>query len=198
VAALPRDEVPLIIFVTAYDRYALRAFEISVCDYLLKPFDEDRLATAVERVLQRYDQSGRGFGAALDSLLKQVHQPKSSSQVVVKVDGRHLFLDSDEIDWVQADGKELRIHLGKNIVAVRESLSSLEHRLPPGRFLRVHRSTVVNRSRIRELQPWFQGEYVLILRDGARVITGPRYREAVQQLTRGRRSPHVSPETDGE
>jgi two-component system LytT family response regulator len=184
VAALSPDAVPMIVFVTAFDQYALRAFEVSACDYLLKPFDEDRLAITMQRVIDRYDRADRPSGLELQSLLSQL-RGATESQVVVKVDGRHIFLDADEIDWIEADGKDLSIHAGKSVLRVRESMSSLEGRLPGTRFLRVHRSAMVNRSRVREMQPWFGGDHVLILRDGTRVITGRTYREAVQELTRG-------------
>jgi two-component system LytT family response regulator len=183
VAAISPESMPTVVFVTAYDQYALRAFEVSACDYLLKPFDEDRLAMAVQRALERHDQRNQLTGAALRSLLSEVRQ-SPESQIVLKVDGRHVFLSPSEIDWIEASGKELRVHVGKNALVVRESMSSLELRLEPHRFIRVHRSAMVNRSRIREMQPWFQGEYVLILRDGTKVTTGRSYREAVQRLVR--------------
>jgi two-component system, LytTR family, response regulator len=183
VSGIAGGHEPLIVFVTAYDRYALRAFEANACDYLLKPFDEVRLAATVERVSARHDQGEAPREMALQSLLASAHAAPSD-QVVVKVDGRYIFLDADEIDWIEVDGKELRIHAGKSMLRVRESMNSLERRLPPHRFIRVHRSAVINRSRLREMQPWFQGEYLLILRDGTRVLTGRRYRGGVQTLTR--------------
>jgi two-component system LytT family response regulator len=184
VASLAPETAPMIVFVTAYDRYALKAFEVSACDYLLKPFDEARLSATVHRLLDRHDHADQTTRAALRGLLERL---EDNRPIVVKVEGRHVFLDPDEIDWVEADGKELRLHVGKSTLRVRESMNSLERRLPEQRFLRVHRSTVVNRSRVREMQAWFQGEYVLILKDGTRVVTGPSYRDAVQGLTRDRR-----------
>jgi len=183
VSAISPESMPTVIFVTAYDQYALRAFEVSACDYLLKPFDEDRLALAMQRALERHDQRTQLTGPALRSLLAEVRQ-SPDAQIILKVDGRHVFLSPSEIDWIEASGKELRVHVGKNALVVRESMSSLEQRLEPHRFIRVHRSAIVNRSRIREMQPWFQGEYVLILRDGTRVTTGRSYRDAVQRLVR--------------
>lgn len=188
VAALPPTPVPTIVFVTAFDRYALRAFEVSACDYLLKPFDEARLAIAVTRVLGQHDRSDPEESRALQSLLTEVRD-FASEQVVIRVDGRHIFLAPNEIDWIEADGKDLLVHVGSSVLRARESMSSIEERLPSARFLRVHRSTVVNRARIREMQPWFQGEYVLILKDGTRVVTGRKYREAVQHLAHGPRRP---------
>jgi two-component system, LytTR family, response regulator len=181
VASVAPDTAPTIVFVTAFDQYALKAFEVSACDYLLKPFDEVRLSATVRRVLDRHGRADRDVSATLRTLLAELHDHRA---IVVKVEGRHVFLDPDEIDWVEADDKELRLHVGKSVLRVREPLNSFERRLPAQRFLRVHRSTVVNRSRVREMQPWFQGEYVLILKDGTRIVTGPSYRESVQALTR--------------
>ena len=183
VARLATDTAPMIVFVTAFDQYALKAFEVSACDYLLKPFDEGRLGVAVRRLLDRHARADLSTTATLRRLIAELH---GDQPIVVKVDGRHVFLDPDEIDWVEAHDKDLLIHVGASKLRVRESMTSFEHRLPDRRFLRVHRSTIVNRSRVREMQRWFQGEYILILKNGTRVVTGPRYREAVHRLTRDR------------
>jgi len=181
VASLAMEELPLIVFVTAYDQYALRAFEVSACDYLLKPFDADRLAGTMRRVVARRERSGEDVAATIRSLLAHV-QTARDEQIIVKSDGRHVFLQSDEIEWIEAVGKDLRLHLGSNVLVVREPLNSLERRLDPSHFLRVHRSAIVNRTRIREVQPWFKGDFVLILRSGVRVVTGRTYRGVVARL----------------
>ena len=180
VTALASATAPMIVFVTAFDEYALRAFQLNACDYLLKPFDDERLAITVARVLDRYDRSSPSMSTALQSLVNQL-RGAANAQIVVKVDGRHIFLDPDEVDWIEVDGKHLKLHAGKSVLHVREPMASLSRRLPP-QFLRVHRSAVINRSRLREMQPWFQGEYLLILRDGTRIVTGRRFRESVQTL----------------
>jgi two-component system LytT family response regulator len=184
VGALAPEEMPIVVFVTAYDQYALRAFEVSACDYLLKPFDADRLANTMRRVLGRRDRPDSDVGAALRTLLAHVRAPRAEP-VIVKADGRHLFLSADEIEWIEAVGKDARVHSAGAPIMVRESMNSLERRLDPARFLRVHRSAIINRSRVREMQPWFKGDYVLILRGGARVVSGRTYRAAVQQLIDG-------------
>jgi two-component system LytT family response regulator len=181
VAALDPELLPLLVFITAYDQYALRAFEVSACDYLLKPFDADRLASTMRRVLARRAEPARLARDAVESLLASV-RPAATDQLVVKVDGRHAFLEAGEIEWVEASGKDVRLHLGAKSVIVRESLTSLERRLDPRRFLRVHRSAIVNRSHIREMQPWFKGDYVLIMRTGARIVSGETYRDIVRRL----------------
>ena len=181
VSALDPESLPLIVFVTAFDQYALRAFEVSACDYLLKPFDADRFATTVRRVLARRAEPAHSARAAVRSLLSAV-QRNQAEQVVVKVEGRHIFLDPREIEWIEAVRKDALVHLGARAVRVRESMTNLEQRLDPTRFLRVHRSAIVNRSHIREMQPWFKGDYVLIMRSGARIVSGHTYRESVRRL----------------
>ena len=179
-------ERPAIIFVTAYDQYALRAFDVHALDYLLKPFDGERLSKAVRRAR---DQLGRGGSGELDhrvvSLLEELRtRERFAERLVVKTDGRIRFVAVDDVDWIEADRKVLRIHSGKQIYVVRDSMNGIAERLDPRRFLRIHRSTIVNVDRIEELQPWFQGDYVLILRDGTKLTSGRVYRDAVQQLIR--------------
>jgi len=171
---------PLVVFVTAYDRYAIQAFEVSACDYLLKPFDAPRLATTVRRVLGR-EHPERAVRAALRALAAHLGAA-APEQVVVRVDGRHLFLAADEIEWVEAAGKDVRLHLAGRELLVRESISSLAERLDRARFVRVHRSAIVNRARIREMQPWFKGDYVVVMRGGARIVTGRTYRAELRRL----------------
>lgn len=181
VAALDPDALPLIVFVTAYDQYALRAFEVSAVDYLLKPFDAERFAVTMRRVLARRDDPARTARDAVRALLTAI-RPPLGEQLVVRVDGRHVFLDAGDIEWVEAVRKDARLHLGAKSLLVREPMNSLERRLDPARFVRVHRSAIVNRTHIREMQPWFKGDYVLIMRTGARVVSGQTYREIVRRL----------------
>jgi two-component system, LytTR family, response regulator len=181
VAALDPDTLPLIVFVTAYDQYALRAFEVSAVDYLLKPFDADRFGITMRRVLARCEEPAHTTRDAVRALLTAM-RPAGAGQLVVRIDGRHVFLDPGEIEWVEAVRKDARLHLGARSLLVREPMSSLERRLDPAHFLRVHRSAIVNRTHIREMQPWFKGDYVFIMRTGARVVSGETYRDAVRRL----------------
>jgi len=185
VARLSLDAPPIVVFVTAHDRYALRAFETSACDYLLKPLDADRLAITMTRVLDRHQQSGDDAGSALRALLAHLRQP-GPEQVVVKVDGRYLFLTNEEVEWVEAVGKVVRIHGGASVITVHEPLGSVERRLESSQFVRVHRSVIVNRRHIREMQPWFRSRHVLILRSGTRIVTGRTYETQVHDLIRAR------------
>ena len=183
-ALAERGEMPAVVFVTAYDQYAVRAFDVSAADYLLKPFDADRLGAALARVRQRRTGADAEMIGALHRMLSAA-RGTAAERVVVKVDGRHIFLGADEIEWVEAVGKEVRVHANGTALTVRESMTSLESRLDPSRFVRVHRSAIVNRAHVREMQPWFKGDYVLILKRGTRVVTGRTYRAAVQRLLGG-------------
>jgi two-component system LytT family response regulator len=117
----------------------------------------------------------------LRALLSQL-RPPADERVVVKVDGRHVFVDAADVTWIEVVDKDIRLHVGGKTMNVREPMNSISQRLDPTRFVRVHRSAIVNRSHVREIQPWFKGDYVIILRDGTRVVSGPSYRSAVQEL----------------
>ena len=176
--------IPAVIFVTAYDKYALRAFDAQAVDYLLKPFNEARFQQALLRAKERIRKPGNGqVSAELLTLLKDVQAGrKPAERLVIKCGGRVLFLKAGEIDYIEAAGNYLNLYVGKETHLIRETMQSLEARLDSGRFLRIHRSTIVNLERIKELQPWFGGEYVVILRDGRKLTLSRTYRARVQQL----------------
>ena len=181
--ALAREEhVPAVIFVTAYDHYAVRAFEVHALDYLLKPFDRERFQAAIERAKR---QLRRDNGAPIDArilrLLEQIsEQPRYSERLVVKSGGRVFFLNTDEIDWVEAEGNYVNIHAGKKAYLLRETISGLESQLDPKEFVRIHRSAIANINRIKELQPWSHGEYHVILQDGTQLTLSRSYRDKLQ------------------
>ena len=179
-AAIGAESMPMVIFATAYDRYALDAFRVSACDYLLKPFDDQRFDEAVEKVVKRFDQPTNVAADALRMLLQQT--AARSSQVVVKVDGRHIFYDAASIVWIEASDKEIRLHMTKSPIVVREGLTSIEQRIDPSTFVRVHRSAIVNRNHIREIQPWFRGEYVIVMSEGTKLTSGRHYQDAIRRL----------------
>jgi two-component system LytT family response regulator len=166
------------------DDYAVSAFEFGAFDYLLKPVDHVRFHQTLDRAKKRLkDSPGPSVSSQLSALLKYVGQldaPKN--RIGVKVNGKVLFLDPDEIFWIQARDDLARIHLAEVAYDVREPLSRLEARLPSNRFLRVHRSTIVNTAQVREAQPFDQGDQLLILRNGKRITTGRSYRKAVQEF----------------
>jgi two-component system LytT family response regulator len=160
--------LPAVIFVTAHDRFALKAFEVHALDYLLKPFDKSRFGAALEHAKAQVRQ---GSAAAVDQRLQELLQTVQSREpaperLMVKSAGRIYFVRIADIDWIEAAANYVRLHVGKEDHLLRDSLSALEKKLDPARFVRIHRSTIVNVERIRELQPVFHGDYVVILHDG--------------------------------
>jgi two-component system LytT family response regulator len=184
IESLPSKTTPAVIFVTAFDQHALRAFEVQALDYLLKPFDRARFQKALGRARAQIRQN---TVAALDPRLTRLldnlgNRPRSTDRVVIKSAGRIMFLRTDEIDWVEAADNYVRLHVGPESHLLRETMGSLEARLDPTKFLRIHRSTVVNIDRLKELQPWFHGDYIVTLQDGTRLNLSRTYRDRVIDL----------------
>lgn len=179
--------MPVVIFVTAYDRFALKAFEVHAVDYLLKPFDRERFATAIRRAVDEVKRQQAGeLSQRLTALLADVRpeaaKPKAIDRIAVKSSGRVVFVKVDELDWVESADNYVNLHVGAENHLHRETLSSLESQLPPEKFMRISRSTIVNMDRIRELQPLFHGEYSVILRNGTKLTLSRSYREKLDQL----------------
>jgi two-component system LytT family response regulator len=181
--ALDPARLPVVVFVTAYDRYALRAFEVHALDYLLKPFDRDRFSKALDRARSHLQREGHA--EASQRLLELLEDTKSGrkplERLVIKAAGRVFFLRVEEIDWIEAAGNYVRLHCGSDAHLLRETMNGLGARLDPQRFLRIHRSTIVNVDRIQELQAWFHGDYLVILRDGTQLTLSRGYRQKVQE-----------------
>lgn len=187
IAEIGAQNMPAVIFATAFDDYAIDAFEVGAVDYLLKPVDEDRFNKTLDRALRRFRDASEGSTAAqISALLRKIASMSSSTgRFAVKVHGKVLFLDPAEIYWIQARDDIARVHLADSAYDVREPLSHLETRLPASSFLRVHRSVIVNTSHIRAAEPFDQGDQMLILRNGKRITTGRSYRKVVQDFLRG-------------
>ena len=181
--AVGADAMPPVVFVTAYDQHALRAFDVHALDYLLKPFDGDRFQETLERVRRQVESAENGdLGRRLLALVRDLKpgRAQTTNRLVVKSGGRLFFVRADEIDWIEAAGNYVRLHLGADTHMLRETMNSIESRLDPELFVRTHRSHIVNIERIKELQPWFHGEYVVILRNGHRLTLSRGYREKLQ------------------
>jgi two-component system LytT family response regulator len=178
--------LPAVVFVTAYDQHAIRAFEMHAVDYLLKPVTAARLHEAVRRAVARVRGTQRAESAgAMERLLARVDQPApDQTRIPLKQEGGTGFVRTADITWVEADGDNLRIHAGRVIHTVRETMAGLAARLPEKGFVRVHRSIIVNVARLREVQSIPKGDYLLLLDDGTRLRSGRTYREAVQALLR--------------
>jgi two-component system, LytTR family, response regulator len=177
-------QMPAVIFVTAYDQYALRAFDVHALDYLLKPFDRERFEVALSRARAQIQHERNGvLNQRLMALLRDLKpDARSLDRLVIKSGGRVFFLKSEEIDWIEAAGNYLRLHVGQQSHLLRETMSAMEARLDPRLFLRIHRSVIVNVERIKELHPLFHGEYTVTLRDGTRLTLSRSYRDRLQEL----------------
>ena len=176
----PPDKLPAVIFTTAYDRYAVQAFELNAVDYLLKPFDEERFGKAVNRAILRL--ANRTSDAALISRLAEQIQHARSLQpgverLVVRSKRKVDLVRIDEIDWIEAHHNYLRIHVGKEVHMLRQTIGEIETRLRPDRFLRIHRSLIVNVDRVRSLQACGYGEYLVVLENGKNLPLSRSYRD---------------------
>jgi len=183
--ALEPEKMPVTIFVTAYDKYSLQAFEAHALDYLLKPFDEERFQKALQRGKEQIHTARRSeAGERLLAMLEERLQGGSKyiSRLAVKSKGRILFIRVDEIDWVEAQDNYLRLHLGKESHLLRETMNNFGAKLDPEKFIRIHRSTIVNVDRIKELRPWFTGEYIVVLQDGKELTLTRSYRDKLKML----------------
>lgn len=184
-AEIGAAQMPAVVFVTAYDQYAIKAFEIDALDYLLKPFDEERFQKTLARV-KRHFQGGsvQELNERLSALLKRLEraEPKHWERVVIKSAGRIFFVDVAEIDWIEAAGNYVQLHVGDKAHLLRETMDALAAKLPADQFLRIRRSVIVNAGRVKELQPLFKGEYQIILHDGTTLTSSRRYRAQLSSL----------------
>lgn len=174
-------KMPTVIFVTAYDEFALRAFEVNAIDYLLKPFDEERLTKAVARAkreIKRLEPSLNHIEEKLRKLLKEVKtEPQFLKRIPVKSRRGTTLVLTEEIDWIGSAGHYLELHVGRETHLIREKLSQVESRLDPQFFMRIHRSTIVNLDRIKSLHPLFNGDQLIILKNGQELNLSRSYHE---------------------
>jgi two-component system LytT family response regulator len=183
VESIGAKAMPVTIFVTAFDRYAIRAFDSNAVDYLLKPFAPERLARALTRARDRcFGRQDKESAQRLFALLDSRLQSDYARRLAVPVNGRIVFVPVDEIDWIQAEGNYARLHVSRKIYDVRETLQALMEKLDPREFIRIHRSTIVNVRRIREVQPWFQGSHIVVLQTGEELRMSRYQRNAVDRL----------------
>src|ERR1044072_3257720 len=183
-ASLKGEKAPYVIFVTAYDQYAVRAFEVQALDYLLKPFDQERFDVSWQRAKAqlRRDRNGGGMDERILALLEELKAGnKYLEPLVIKAAGRIYFLETGDIDWIEAEGNYVSVHSGKKSHLLRETISSLESQLDPKKFVRIHRSSIVRLDYIQELQPWFHGEYRVILHDGTQLTLSRNHRDKLQE-----------------
>ncbi len=176
-----RGQMPLTIFVTAYDRYAMKAFEVHALDYLLKPVGKERLKESLGHARKQLQHPSEAeFQRRVLELLAELDSRQNMPQrIVIKADGEIVCLKPNEIDWAESAGNYVCLHVGGNTHILRETITSLESRLGPRQFLRVHRSTLVNVDRIKTLRPSLYGDYAILLRDGTKLTLSRGFRESV-------------------
>lgn len=184
-AEVGAEAMPTVVFVTAYDRFALQAFEVHALDYLLKPIDRERFQKTLGLLRGRLRGPARAEGPdrQLLSLLGELRRERSGvERLAIKVDGRVLFVRTSEIDWLESEGNYVKLHVGGACHLFRETLSALEADLSPDRFLRISRSVLVNLDAVKELQPLFYGDYTVLLRGGGQLTLSRNYRDRVDRL----------------
>ena len=184
--SLDMNPMPSIVFVTAFDKYAVRAFEVHALDYLLKPFDRKRFDEALSRVVRQISRQSTSESRLLD-LMEELKSgvtaaDRYAQRLVVRTQGRIIFLGTEEIDWIESAANYVRLHVGGNSHLMRETMASIGSRLDPKEFVRIHRSYIVRVASVREMEPWSHGEYILILKDGAQLTSSRGYRDQVAVL----------------
>ena len=177
------ERMPVTILVTAFDHYAIRAFDANAVDYLLKPFAPDRLSRALARARDRcHGREDRETAQRLFSLLGSRYSADYAQRLSVASGGRIQFVSVADIDWIEAEGNYARLHVGRRVYDMRETLQALMEKLDPREFIRIHRSTIVNMGRIREVKPWFQGSHIVLLQSGDELRMSRYQRDAVERL----------------
>jgi two-component system, LytTR family, response regulator len=184
--ALSPEEIPAVVFVTAFDQYAVRAFEAQAVDYLMKPFSRERVEEAVRRVRELVKgKSLEDFRESIARIVEKIRRDRSYPEwVLLKAEGKNVFVKVRDIDWIESSRNNVRIHVGPTLYLLHETTTAIASRLDPKRFLRIHRSAIVNIERIKELHPWFNGDYAVILRDGTQLTLSASYRDRLREFRR--------------
>lgn len=187
VRAIGVEEMPVVVFVTAHDKYAMQAFECSALDYLLKPVMEDRFAKAITRAKKQIRFHAEDSKTQLIALLESLASPRSFlRRLASRSAGRTVLIDVADVDWIQGAENYVELHVGQQSYLVHVTMSALEKSLNPENFLRIHRSIIVNIDRIKDLQPGDHGDYMITLRNGLRLQAGPTYAPRVKALITNR------------
>ena len=185
VRAVGPDRMPPVVFVTAHDQHAVSAFEVHALDYVLKPVHRARFNGAIDRAIRIIRSGSSGNRSRLLSEAMERLSSPSPDRIAIRSGDRILYLRTSDIDWIEAADDLVRLHVGKTVHDHRATMAQIEQRLPASRFIRIHRSTIVNVERIREFQPWFQGDWILVLADGTRLQSGKSYRKRIRELMEG-------------
>lgn len=176
--------MPIVVFVTAYDQYAIQAFDVHALDYLLKPFDQNRFERALIRAKSEVVlRNNTNVNQKLLSMLEHIESHKKNlDRILVKSSGKVFFLKFDEIDWVESAGNYVKLHVGTESHLLRETMSEMGRKLGNDKFVRIHRTVIVNLDRIKELQPWFNGEYIVILNNGTKLTASRGYKKKLSEV----------------
>lgn len=183
------DNMPAVIFVTAYDQYAVNAFKVNALDYVLKPIGQERLNEALNKAKANLGGDNMGdLNNRLMGLIKQMNQEQSDylDRITIKSSDHIYFIKVGDIDWIEADDNYVRIHTNDKTHLLRETMKNLENTLNPSAFLRIHRSAIVNMDRIKEIQQWFNNEYVVILKNGKELTMSRGYRDKAKKIFQNR------------
>jgi len=180
---LRSERLPMVVFITAHNEYAVKAFEVEAIDYVMKPFDRRRFHDALRRAKRQLSDDANESEARLLRLLERVVKPKSLDHFVVKARDRTFLVAVNDVDWIEAEGKYIRLHASGAAHLVRESIGDVEERLDARKFLRIHRATIVNVKRILEMHKGFGGSVFVVLRDGTKLTMSRRYRGRIRELT---------------
>jgi two-component system LytT family response regulator len=181
---IPAEQLPLVIFITTHERYAVRAFDFNAIDFVLKPFNRERFEKALLRARkQLLHESSQTLDRQMFFILRAIKAKTDyAERFIVKTNGHMFFIKTEDIDWIEAEGNYVSLHSGKEAHLLRDTISALESQLDPKKFLRVHRSTIINLDRVKELQSWFHGDYRIIMQTGKELMLSRSYRDRLSGL----------------
>jgi len=178
------EHMPHIIFITAYDQYAIRAFEVHALDYLLKPFDQSRFKRALHLAGEYIQLQKNGdFKYRIKELIQEIgSEKKFPERFIIKSEGRIYFIRTDEVNWIESAANYVSLHVGREVHLMRGTMSAMEEKLDPDKFIRVNRAAIINIEFIREIQPFFNGEYIINLKDDTQITLSRKYREKLKNF----------------
>ncbi|HXT69701.1 MAG TPA: LytTR family DNA-binding domain-containing protein [Vicinamibacterales bacterium] len=186
--ARSRTPLPVVIFITAHDQHAVKAFDVQALDYVLKPVTAERVLAAIDRAIARLGESRRAdLASELSTLLANVDRSRRDGRLAIRTDRGVRLVPMGEVQWVEADGDLVKVHTLRTTYVMRATMADMEAELPRAQFARVHRSAIVSTACIQEVQPLFKGDYIIVLRSGAAVRSGRTYRAEVQALMKASR-----------
>lgn len=187
IEAIGIERFPVLIFVTAYDEFTLQAFDVRALDYLLKPIDPERFQRSIARARAQLQTGAAGqIQQQLLTLLHQLQRPGHLERLAIKLADRTLIVEVENIDWIESADNYVRIHTQEASYLLHETLAAMEQKLDPNSFRRIHRSRIVNLKKIKELHPLFHGEFVIVLKSGAKLTSGRSYKDSLQALLENR------------